>query len=143
MAILNEILRAEGNKSIPATANIITAPGYLKDGDSLQTNVETFGADGGSLGIQGLILAVDNTIDGYEPDYGVGNVGGVTLYNFMRHFCRLIQNGWTPTVTCYAAETSNNTATFHIKPLGDDGAKFPATVSYELVRIRDWVFIEI
>jgi len=142
MAIPNNILRGEGNKAYPANANIVNGAGYLKDGDSLQTNVETFdSAGGGSLGIQGLTLTVDNSLPGYYAT-ALGGDGGISLFNFMKHFCKLIQNGWDPTVTCWATEVSRNMARFNIQPKGSDGAAFPVRVNYELVRIRDWVYTE-
>lgn len=159
MAILNQILRAEGNKSYPANAiafldinsarrareghelvnNPLIAGGkqesLLGIGSLVQVNVETFDQNGGSQGIQGL----DYTLDGTEPDFDPVR-GGMELYHFMRNFCRAIQQGWDPTVSCWATKQTPECVRFNIQPKGDNGAPWPTTVDYNLVRIRDFIF---
>jgi hypothetical protein len=138
MSFINTIMRAEGNKAIPATADWteLVNGGMLGIGSSVNVNVETFDQNGGSLGIQGLDYAVLGT----EEDFDVAS-GAISLYNFMKAYCKAIEQGWDPYVSCWASETSQNRTTFNIQPKGGNGAPWPAVVSYELVRIRDWVIV--
>ena len=153
MAIVNEILRGEGNKAIPAQANIYQPNngGFVGIGTVLQTNVETFNQNGGSEGIQGFMHTVDGTESGF-----IDAIGGIHVCELMRLFCKAIDMGWDPTVSCWSScqippNNVPNTnparrtrgpgyATFQIQPKGGNGAPWPSVISYELVRIRDWVF---
>ena len=128
MAILNEKIHGEGTRRAAASANIYYPDGYVGIGSQLQINAETFDANGGSQGIQGL----DYTIDGSELDYSVEK-GGIHVYDLMKGFAKAIMNGWSPEVRIYPEQTTREQAFIRIKPV----------VGSELVRIRDWVWVPV
>lgn len=145
MAIVNDILRTEGNRAYPAGACISVESGGMGIGSSLRLQAEMFdGKNGQSLGIQGLEVIVDANTEGYDPellDPETGLRGGIELYQYLRRFAKVIENGWDPYVYCWASEASKTFSRLDIKPVGSDGNPNQLVgVTYQYLKITEWTF---
>lgn len=154
MPIPNQVLRSEGNKAYPATANAWQPinGGYIGLLSVLAVTVKTLDGNGNDLGDQTETL----TVDGTEPDYNP-TVGGIHIFHAMRELCKRVRNNFDPTVSCWASGQVGNTlvkddsagvlkngppgyANFNIQPKGSNGLKAGNRVNYELVQITSWTF---
>jgi hypothetical protein len=141
MAIVNKILRTQGNKAYPANAlafyvaNQVNGDALVGDGTTLEVTFNTIDANDNDLGAQNFTYTVSAADPGWDADRL-----GLTLYDMMRNACVGFREAADPTISCWASGVSNDTARLNMQPKGSDGEPFPARVDYYQVILSVFTF---